>query len=60
MQRRAIAGLLWSKQNYIFDVASWLDGEIRYAKVLAGLADSQHHAEIGFASLVRLQRNDRL
>jgi hypothetical protein len=27
VQRRAIAGLLWSKQNYIFDVAAWLDGD---------------------------------
>jgi hypothetical protein len=27
VQRRAIAGLLWSKQNYIFDVAKWLDGD---------------------------------
>ncbi|MFM8577650.1 MAG: MGH1-like glycoside hydrolase domain-containing protein [Planctomycetaceae bacterium] len=27
VHRRAIAGLLWSKQNYIFDVAKWLDGD---------------------------------
>jgi len=27
VQRRAVAGLLWSKQNYIFDVAKWLDGD---------------------------------
>ncbi len=27
VQRRALAGLLWSKQNYIFDVAAWLDGD---------------------------------
>ncbi len=27
VQRRALAGLLWSKQNYIFDVATWLDGD---------------------------------
>ena len=27
VQRRALAGLLWSKQNYIFDVAKWLDGD---------------------------------
>ncbi len=27
VQRRALAGLLWTKQNYIFDVAAWLDGD---------------------------------
>jgi hypothetical protein len=27
VHRRALAGLLWSKQNYIFDVAKWLDGD---------------------------------
>ena len=27
VQRRAFAGLLWTKQNYIFDVAKWLDGD---------------------------------
>jgi hypothetical protein len=27
VQRRALAGLLWSKQSYIFDVARWLDGD---------------------------------
>jgi len=27
VQRRALAGLLWSKQNYIFDVERWLDGD---------------------------------
>jgi hypothetical protein len=27
IQRQALAGLLWSKQNYIFDVNRWLDGD---------------------------------
>jgi hypothetical protein len=27
IQRRAFAGLLWSKQSYIFDVNVWLDGD---------------------------------
>ena len=27
IQRQAFAGLLWSKQNYIFDVERWLDGD---------------------------------
>jgi hypothetical protein len=27
IQRRAFAGLLWSKQNYIFDVNVWLNGD---------------------------------
>ena len=27
VQRRALAGLLWTKQSYIFDVAKWLDGD---------------------------------
>lgn len=27
IQRQAFAGMLWSKQNYIFDVAQWLDGD---------------------------------
>jgi hypothetical protein len=27
VQRRALAGLLWSKQSYLFDVARWLDGD---------------------------------
>lgn len=27
VQRRSLAGLLWSKQSYIFDVARWLDGD---------------------------------
>jgi hypothetical protein len=27
VQRRALAGLLWSKQTYLFDVARWLDGD---------------------------------
>ena len=27
VQRAALAGLLWSKQSYIFDVAKWLDGD---------------------------------
>ena len=27
IQRQALAGLLWTKQSYIFDVARWLDGD---------------------------------
>ncbi len=27
IQRRALAGLLWTKQTYLFDVARWLDGD---------------------------------
>jgi len=27
VQRRALAGLLWTKQSYIFDVNKWLDGD---------------------------------
>jgi hypothetical protein len=27
IQRRALAGLLWSKQSYIFDVNDWLNGD---------------------------------
>ena len=27
VQRRALAGLLWTKQSYVFDVATWLDGD---------------------------------
>ena len=27
IQRQALAGLLWTKQSYLFDVASWLDGD---------------------------------
>ena len=27
VQRKALAGLLWTKQSYIFDVARWLDGD---------------------------------
>ena len=27
IQRQAFAGLMWSKQNYIFDVDKWLDGD---------------------------------
>src|SRR5262249_34178707 len=27
VQRRALAGLLWSKQSYIFDVNLWLNGD---------------------------------
>jgi hypothetical protein len=27
IQRQALAGLLWSKQIYLFDVAEWLDGD---------------------------------
>ena len=27
VQRQALAGLLWTKQSYIFDVARWLDGD---------------------------------
>jgi hypothetical protein len=27
VQRQAFAGLMWGKQNYIFDVAKWLDGD---------------------------------
>lgn len=27
VQRSALAGLLWSKQSYLFDVATWLDGD---------------------------------
>lgn len=27
VQRQAFAGMMWSKQNYIFDVARWLDGD---------------------------------
>ena len=27
IQRQAIAGLLWNKQSYLFDVALWLDGD---------------------------------
>jgi hypothetical protein len=27
IQRQAFAGMMWSKQNYIFDVQKWLDGD---------------------------------
>ncbi len=27
IQRQALAGLMWSKQNYIFDVNAWLQGD---------------------------------
>ena len=27
IQRQAIAGLLWTKQSYLFDVSLWLDGD---------------------------------
>src|SRR5204863_113128 len=27
IQRQALAGMLWSKQVYLFDVAKWLDGD---------------------------------
>ena len=27
IQRQAFAGLLWSKQIYLFDVSKWLDGD---------------------------------
>ena len=27
VQRQALAGLLWTKQSYLFDVAHWLDGD---------------------------------
>jgi len=27
IQRQALAGLLWTKQSYIFDVRQWLDGD---------------------------------
>src|SRR6185503_2267671 len=27
IQRQAFAGMMWSKQNYIFDVELWLDGD---------------------------------
>jgi hypothetical protein len=27
IQRQALAGLLWTKQSYIFDVSRWLDGD---------------------------------
>jgi hypothetical protein len=27
VQRQAFAGLLWSKQNYLFDVQKWLEGD---------------------------------
>jgi hypothetical protein len=30
IQRQALAGLLWTKQSYIFDVAKWLDGDNPY------------------------------
>lgn len=28
LQRQALAGLLWSKQVYLFDVQKWLDGDL--------------------------------
>jgi hypothetical protein len=31
IQRQALAGLLWTKQSYIFDVAKWLDGDNPFA-----------------------------
>jgi hypothetical protein len=27
IQRQAFAGMIWSKQSYLFDVAKWLDGD---------------------------------
>src|SRR5207248_6676155 len=27
VQRQALAGLLWTKQSYIFDVHEWMDGD---------------------------------
>jgi Mannosylglycerate hydrolase MGH1-like glycoside hydrolase domain len=27
IQRQALAGMLWNKQNYLFDVERWLDGD---------------------------------
>jgi hypothetical protein len=35
IQRQALAGLLWSKQNYIFDVNRWLDGDNPHASMPA-------------------------
>ena len=29
VERQALAGLLWSKQSYLFDVSAWLDGDDR-------------------------------
>jgi Mannosylglycerate hydrolase MGH1-like glycoside hydrolase domain len=31
IQRRALAGMLWSKQIYLFDVERWLEGDAGYA-----------------------------
>jgi len=31
VQRQAFAGLLWSKQSYLFDVDAWLDGDNPHA-----------------------------
>jgi len=36
VQRQALAGLLWSKQLYNFDVKAWLDGDLGQARLPAG------------------------
>ena len=43
VQRSALAGLLWSKQNYIFDVAKWLDGDNPECPPPAGRRTIRNH-----------------
>ena len=42
VQRRALAGLLWTKQSYLFDVARWLDGDDPAAPPPAGRKDGRN------------------
>ena len=42
IQRQAFAGLLWSKQSYLFDVNAWLEGDNpNYPPAELALAGSQ-------------------
>lgn len=43
VQRRALAGLLWTKQTYLFDVAKWLDGDNPTSPPPAGRERIRNH-----------------
>jgi hypothetical protein len=43
VQRQALAGMLWSKQSYIFDVGLWLDGDFPNSPPPASRRNIRNH-----------------
>ena len=57
VQRQALAGMLWSKQFYYFDVARWLDGDPGQPPPPAGRTRNQEWRHLNNADIVSMPDN---